>query len=241
MKKWLAGFFLFAALLFALPRAAEAQTIPAPVFKSASVKTSSHVTLSWKRVPVAAGYRVYASVNGGRFRKIATVKRLTYTTKSLRPAIYTFKVRAVVKRGSKVLLGKVSKRVTRTVKRVSYSKDGHQPRSTIVKLAKKIGGMHKVSSKKYRSFAAVGNGVAIGYNASASYPDDYLIIKNTGNRALALCGVRLGMTRGQALRAATMRSYDNGDSFGVFYAGVKVKYDRNGKISAMLYRLSPTS
>ena len=53
MKKWLAGFFLFAALLFALPRAAEAQTIPAPVFKSAIVKTSSHVTLSWKRVSVA--------------------------------------------------------------------------------------------------------------------------------------------------------------------------------------------
>ena len=89
--------------------------------------------------------------------------------------------------------------------------------------------------------AAKGNGVKIGYYKYAHYPNNIIYVKNTGNRALKIFGIRLGMTRAQALKASTHPSYDNGNSFGVHYAGVKVKYNRKGKISAMLYRLAPTS
>lgn len=241
MKKFLTGLFLFAALMFVLPMTARAATLSAPVLTGAAVKKSSHVTLSWKKVSGAAGYRIYVSVNGGKFRKLATVKRRTYTTKSLRPAKYTFAVRAARKSGSRVVLGKASKKVTRTVKSVSYSGGGSDSGSQLVRLAKKIGGMRRVSSRKYRDFAAKGNGVKIGYYKYAHYPNNIIYVKNTGNRALKIFGIRLGMTRAQALKASTHPSYDNGNSFGVHYAGVKVKYNRKGKISAMLYRLAPTS
>ena len=241
MKKWFFGMFLFFALMLVVPTACEAATLKAPVLTSARVKKSSHVTLSWKKVSRADGYRVYVSVNGGKYKKLATVRKRTYTTKSLRPAKYTFRVRAARKSGSRVVLGKASKKVTRTVKTISFNGAGSSSRAELVSLAKKIGGMRKVSSKKYRSFAAKGNGVKIGYNQHASYPKNYIVVKNTGNRALKICGIRLGMTRAQAIKATTLWTNDNGNSFGVWYAGVTVKYNRKGKISAILYKLAPTS
>lgn len=57
------------------------------------------VKISWKKVPGAKKYTVYrATSKNGKYKKIATTSKLTYTNKNLKKGkVYYYKVKAVAK------------------------------------------------------------------------------------------------------------------------------------------------
>lgn len=73
--------------------------------------TTSSITLSWSKVTRARKYELSRKPAGsGKFKKIATVKKASYTDKSVRSgANYTYRVRALRKVGDKTYYSKYAK------------------------------------------------------------------------------------------------------------------------------------
>ena len=61
--------------------------------KVTSKKSGSQAVLSWKKSAGAAGYEIYSSVDGAKFKKLTTTKALKYTAKLTAGKSYQFKVR----------------------------------------------------------------------------------------------------------------------------------------------------
>ena len=61
--------------------------------KVTSKKSGSQAVLSWKKSAGAAGYEIYSSVDGAKFKKLTTTKALKYTAKLTAGKSYKFKVR----------------------------------------------------------------------------------------------------------------------------------------------------
>ena len=80
-----------------------------PTVKGISAKsTSNSITLSWKKVNGATGYRVYRYTNG-KWTKITTTKKLSCTDSSLEAVTgYKYKVKAYTKRNGSTKWGKSS-------------------------------------------------------------------------------------------------------------------------------------
>ncbi len=75
-----------------------------------SMKSSnSELVLSWNKVKGAAGYQLYYSVNGGKFKKLTQTGSAKYTMPApAKGAEYSFKVRAYGKSGKKTVYGAFS-------------------------------------------------------------------------------------------------------------------------------------
>ena len=82
---------------------------------SAEATSPSSITLKWKKVSGASGYKVYKVTKSGT-KTITTLKgtsKRTYTIKNLKsPGKYSYKVRAYKKSGKKTYYGKYSKKVS---------------------------------------------------------------------------------------------------------------------------------
>ena len=70
--------------------------------------------LKWKKVTGAKKYEVYKGAKKkGKFKKVATVKKTTYTDKKIKKSKknknYFYKVRAIAKADGKTVKGKFSK------------------------------------------------------------------------------------------------------------------------------------
>ena len=75
---------------------AAAKTPSVPVISSIKVVSTNSLKITWNKAARAKQYEVYASVNGGTYRKIATVKSKYYLHKKLKyGATYAYKVRSV--------------------------------------------------------------------------------------------------------------------------------------------------
>lgn len=213
----------------------------------------SHVTLGWEPRVDAVGYQIYMKQHIGtnaKFTKLATVKKITYVTKSLDSGSYSFKVRAYAKKNGKTVYGPFSSARTVEVSSLSYGTFGLgllQSEDKLSELMTMVGGMKKVSSASYPTFAAKGNGISIGYNGSARYPNPYFMIRVKGNLGFWFGGIHCGYDRATALAVSGDELYsdDNGKTFkfgeGV-YAGIKVvpTYDKNDVITEMLLTISPS-
>lgn len=100
----LAFVFTVTALFSVSAAPAYAATKPAQVkgLKAVAVSTStSAIKLTWSKAKYASKYQVYrATSKTGKYKKVATVKKLTYTAKGLKAnKKYFYKVRAI--KGSK--------------------------------------------------------------------------------------------------------------------------------------------
>lgn len=68
--------------------------------------------LSWKKSTGAAGYEIYYSTDGGKFRKLTTVKSAKYTAELTSGSAYKFRVRPYVNINGKKVYGKWSNTVS---------------------------------------------------------------------------------------------------------------------------------
>lgn len=85
----------------------------APKKVKLSAKTSgAGAVLSWKKSTGATGYEIYYSTNGGKFRKLTTVKSAKYTAELTSGSAYKFRVRPYVNINGKKVYGKWSNTVS---------------------------------------------------------------------------------------------------------------------------------
>lgn len=68
--------------------------------------------LSWKKSTGAAGYEIYYSTDGGKFRKLTTVKGTKYSAEMTAAGTYKFKVRPYVRINGKKVYGQWSNTVS---------------------------------------------------------------------------------------------------------------------------------
>lgn len=68
--------------------------------------------LSWKKSTGAAGYEIYYSADGGKFRKLTTVKGTKYSAEMTAAGTYKFKVRPYVRINGKKVYGQWSNTVS---------------------------------------------------------------------------------------------------------------------------------
>ena len=115
------------------------------------------------------------------------------------------------------------------------------------RLAKKIGKMKSAYSDEFRSAYYEGNHVVIGVNSNAqagtSY-DDYIFVKNTGNKKITICGIKIGDLK-STVKSKMSKQYNvfnvkSGKVYCRGEAGYIQFYYKNGKVSKWSYTLSPT-
>lgn len=87
-----------------------AASVKAPAMKSVSAKSSSSITVKWKKASKVKGYVIYQKEGSGKYKKIATLSsgsKVTYTKKELKSATkYSYKVKAYkTKDGKKTYSG----------------------------------------------------------------------------------------------------------------------------------------
>ncbi|MGN0632356.1 MAG: fibronectin type III domain-containing protein [Oscillospiraceae bacterium] len=83
-------------------------TAPAIPTSIKAVSDANAITLSWKKVNNATGYRIYRYI-GGKWTKVKTTKALSFTDTDLDSAtVYKYKVKAYIKKNGKVTWGKAS-------------------------------------------------------------------------------------------------------------------------------------
>lgn len=80
--------------------------------KVTSKKSGSQAVLIWKKSAGAAGYEIYSSVDGGKFKKLTTTKNVKYTAKLTAGKSYKFKVRPYATVNGKKIYGKWSNTVS---------------------------------------------------------------------------------------------------------------------------------
>jgi len=105
----------------AFTQSASAATRPGKVQWSSITKTPTTITLKWKKASKAKGYSVYQK-KSGKYKKIKTTTKRTYTTKKLKAfKSYSFKVRAYRMSGGKKVYGKYSsaKKVTTAASKIT--------------------------------------------------------------------------------------------------------------------------
>ena len=115
------------------------------------------------------------------------------------------------------------------------------------KLAKKIGNMKSVSSDEFRSAYYKGNHVEIGVNDNAqpgTLYDDYIFVKNTGNKKFTICGIKIGDSK-STVKSKMSKQYNvfkvkSGKTYRRGEAGYIQFFYKNGKVSKWAYTLSPT-
>ena len=67
---------------------------------------ANSVKLVWSFSGKATGYEIYRKQSDGKYKKIATTKKTTYTNKKLAPSTsYKYKVRAYVKNSTGTVYG----------------------------------------------------------------------------------------------------------------------------------------
>ena len=115
------------------------------------------------------------------------------------------------------------------------------------KLAKKIGNMKSVSSNEFRSAYFKGNHVEIGVNGNAqpgTLYDDYIFVKNTGNKKFTICGIKIGDSK-STVKSKMNKQYNvfkvkSGKTYRRGESGYIKFYYKNEKLSKWTYTLSPT-
>lgn len=128
MKKIMLFLLAFALIVTLTPTAAFAVTtanavnVNAPVSLKAAAKTKTSINLTWTKVNSVNGYQIYRK-SGKSFKKIGIAKTASFISKKLKKDIvYTFKVRAYKKSGSKTYYSKFTYTVKAKPVRTSSQK-----------------------------------------------------------------------------------------------------------------------
>jgi hypothetical protein len=251
MKK-VVSFLLSVALVLALAVAAPktvkaAYSISNPPFLAVARESSlSHITVGWTGISDADGYQVYMKrTTAAKFSKVATVKGLTYVSKSLSTDAYQVKVRAYKKENGKTVYSPFSSVKTVETGLIDYSSFGVGiliSEKELPELLTMVGDMKKVSSKAYPTYAAKGNGISVGYKNSGRYPDAYFFMRVKGNLGFYIGGIRCGYDKVTALSVAgDFSSDDDGKTF-YWMSDRNLKlvptYNKNGVITEMVLTAS---
>ncbi len=114
MKKRILSLFLSVLMLICtIPSNALAASKPQqPAIRSVVAKSTSSIKIKWKKVKGANGYVIYQKESGSSYKKIKTISdgsATSYTKKKLSSeTLYTYKIKAYTKSGSKTIYSKYS-------------------------------------------------------------------------------------------------------------------------------------
>lgn len=99
---------LFIGSFSVLTQAAAEVNIKKPVISSAK-NIANGIQLKWKKIPDADGYYIYRSANNKSYSKIKTIKKVSFTDKTVKNGnTYNYKIKAYKKVKSKIYTSKYS-------------------------------------------------------------------------------------------------------------------------------------
>lgn len=114
------------------PPAAVMIVFPAPKIAKIKVKTVTKAELTWKKVNGVKGYYIYQSKNGGKFKKIKTVKGKNKTKATIKKCkngvYYAYQVVAYGKLNGKTTAGSYSKIKGRYMDKLGYEMEDYYSR-----------------------------------------------------------------------------------------------------------------
>jgi len=162
----------------AFTQSASAATRPGKVQWSSITKTPTTITLKWKKASKAKGYSVYQK-KSGKYKKIKTTTKRTYTTKKLKAfKSYSFKVRAYRMSGGKKVYGKYSsaKKVTTAASKITgvtitSSASSVSAGSNVTFTATVTGGTKPLKYQWYKDGVLIEGATESTYTASLSSSD----------------------------------------------------------------------
>ena len=162
----------------AFTQSASAATRPGKVLWSSITKTPTTVTLKWQKASKAKGYSVYQK-KSGKYKKIKTTTKRTYTTKKLKAfKSYSFKVRAYRMSGGKKVYGKYSsaKKVTTAASKITgvtitSSASSVSAGSNVTFTATVTGGTKPLKYQWYKDGALIEGATDSTYTAALSSSD----------------------------------------------------------------------
>ncbi len=228
-----------------------------------AVRKGNKSVVKWKKNKNVNGYEVEYSTRKNfavleEDKTISNAETNIYETSALKKnKTYYFRVRSYKKVGGKTYYGEWSDAATIKKTAKGKKKTSTNSKKTIhltfqkldlkplKKVAKQLGIKEK-KSVRYPGFYAKGKKVTFGINYDADWPDLYEYVENNGNKRVKLLGIRIGMTRAQAVKALTSQGvkmnwyklsatrYSYGDGLRV---SLKVK---NGKVVGYTYACGPT-
>ena len=85
--------------------------------KAMNKKAPYRVKISWKKVKSSKSYVVYMKKNSGKYKKIATTKKLIYTKRGLKKGVYRFRIKAVTTQNGKKITSKYSNSIKIALKK----------------------------------------------------------------------------------------------------------------------------
>ena len=92
-----------------LSAGAKSGKLKAPKLKSVSVTNTNTLKITWSKISKAKGYILYRKTSVSKFKKIASVKKTSYTNKKLKKNTkYFYKVKAYKTKGGKKIYSKFS-------------------------------------------------------------------------------------------------------------------------------------
>lgn len=214
--------------------------LSAPALSSVS-GTSSKVTLSWKKVSGAVKYRVFRKTNGGSWKKLADTSSVSYTDKTVSPAVnYTYTVRCVSSDGKSYTSWYDSAGLSiRCANTPSLSSATNTASGVKVKWASANG------AKRYRVFRKTGSGswTKLGDTSSTSFTDStatngttytYTVRCISEDQKRYVSSYDSDGISAHFLSAPTLKSVSSGAS-----KAITIKWGKNSKASG--YKISYTT
>ena len=143
--------------------------------------SKSAIQLKWTAFDGADGYQIYRKEANGKYKKVATTKKTSYTNKKLTAGtVYTYKVRAYAK-------------VNNATKKSSFSKA-----VTMTTLPKKVTGVKAVSAKKSLTVkwqAVSGSGYIVQYATNKTFTKNSKKVKvASGKKSVKISKLKSGKT-----------------------------------------------
>ena len=143
--------------------------------------SKSAIQLKWTAFEGADGYQIYRKEANGKYKKVATTKKTSYTNKKLTAGtVYTYKVRAYAK-------------INNATKKSSFSKA-----VTMTTLPKKVTGVKAVSAKKSLTVkwqAVSGSGYIVQYATNKTFTKNSKKVKvASGKKSVKISKLKSGKT-----------------------------------------------
>lgn len=234
---------------------AVSQSVGTVKLRAVKANSSTRVSLTWNAASGASGYRIYRKTGNSGWKALKNVSASTRScvdTSVKAGTKYTYTVRAYRRVNGRVIWGGYNKKGLtvnipgKTIEMRNYFQKGVS-KSEMQRLATAVGGMRKGSNSKYPSLYYTGNNMIVGVNLNAvygTYKDEYVRIRNSGNKNVLFYGVKIGDTRQQMEKKFSkynIRSWDGGKTYTNADAWkVKVVFS-GGKLKEYTYVCAPTS
>ncbi len=177
-----------------------------PTIKSVKLTKKTVAKITWKKAKYAVKYEVYRSIGSSKsFKKIATVKKTSYTVKKLKAGKkYNFKLKAVAKNGKKSGYSKVKSVTPLNYKTKAVIKSAKSTKKKVVtiKIKKKVAG-------------------ATGYQIQYAVNKKFKKAKKTTTKSLSKTIKKLKSKKTYYVRVRTFNKVNGKNTYGKKWSKVK--------------------